>query len=76
MNQVCRSCYYQLRQLGVIARTLTFNAAVSLVHAFVFSGLGYCSSIFASLLGVRMEIGEVEVGPPGCGATYWWVQEV
>src|SRR6218665_350224 len=31
--QVCCSCYYQLRQLRVIARSLTYNAAVSLVHA-------------------------------------------
>src|SRR6218665_1148984 len=43
IDQVCRSCYYQLRQLRVIARSLTFNAAVSLVHAFVFSRLDYCS---------------------------------
>src|SRR6218665_2897924 len=46
IDQVCRSCYYQLHQLRVIARSLTFNAAVSLVHAFVFSRLDYCSSIF------------------------------
>src|SRR6218665_733847 len=39
----------------VIARSLTFNAAVSLVHAFVFSRLDYCSSIFVGLPGVRME---------------------
>src|SRR6218665_3308394 len=49
IDQVCRSCYYQLRQLRVIARSLTFNAAVSLVHAFVFSRLDYCSSIFVGL---------------------------
>src|SRR6218665_124482 len=55
IDQVCRSCYYQLRQLRVIARSLTFNAAVSLVHVFVFSRLDYCSSIFAGLPGVRME---------------------
>src|SRR6218665_382965 len=55
IDQVCRSCYYQLRQLRVIARSLTFNAAVSPVHAFVFSRLDYCSSIFAGLPGVRME---------------------
>src|SRR6218665_2431120 len=55
IDQVCRSCYYQLRQLRVIARSLTFNAAVSLVHAFVFSRLDYCSSIFVGLPGVRME---------------------
>src|SRR6218665_139596 len=55
IDQVCRSCYYQLRQLRVIARSLTFNAAVSLVHAFVFSRLDYFSSIFVGLPGVRME---------------------
>src|SRR6218665_2092445 len=55
IDQVCRSCYYQLRQLRVIARSLTFNAAVSLVRAFVFSRLDYCSSIFVGLPGVRME---------------------
>src|SRR6218665_3992296 len=55
IDQVCRSCSYQLRQLRVIARSLTFNAAASLVHAFVLSRLDYCSSIFVGLPGVRME---------------------
>src|SRR6218665_1983508 len=66
--QVCRSCYYQLRQLRVIARSLTFNATVALVHAFVFSRLDYCSSIFVGLPGGSD--GEVEAGPPGCGSAY------
>ena len=55
IDQVCRSCSYQLRQLRVIARSLTFNAPVFLVHGFVFSRLDHCSSIFAGLPGVRME---------------------
>src|SRR6218665_1728857 len=55
IDQVCRSCCYQLRRLRVIARSLTVNAAVSLVHAFVFSCLDHCSSIFTGLPGVRME---------------------
>src|SRR6218665_1433100 len=55
VDQVCRSCYYQLRQLRVIAHSLTFNAAVSLVHALVLSRLDYCSSIFTGLPGVWME---------------------
>ena len=55
INQVCRSCYYQLRQLRVIARSLTFKAAVSLVHAFVLSRLDYCASIYAGLPRVRIE---------------------
>ena len=37
---MCHSCYYQLR---FIARSLTFNALVSFVHAFVFSCIDYCS---------------------------------
>src|SRR6218665_1603703 len=28
IDQVCRSCYYQLRQLRVIVRSLTFNVVV------------------------------------------------
>src|SRR6218665_2290221 len=74
IDQVCHSCYYQLCQLRVIARSLTFNAAVSLVHAFVFSRLDYCSSIFAGLPGGSD--GDVDAGPPGCGSTYWRVLEV
>src|SRR3984885_12371641 len=53
--QVCRSCYYQLRQLRVIARSLTFKASATLVHAFVLSRLDYCSSIFVGLPWVRIE---------------------
>ena len=34
--QACRSCYYQLRQLWAIARSLAVSAVVSLVHALVF----------------------------------------
>jgi len=55
IDQVCRRCYYQLKQLRVIARSLTFNADVSFVRAFVFSRLDYRNSIFAGLPGVRMK---------------------
>src|SRR6218665_3442950 len=55
IDQVCLNCYCQLQQLRVIARSLTFNAVVSLVHAFVFSRLDYCNSIFIDLPGVLME---------------------
>src|SRR6218665_3360988 len=52
-------------------RRSTFNAALFLVHAFVFSCLDYCNSIFAGLLGVRMEkLRRVH----RCRATYWRVQ--
>lgn len=55
IDQVCHSCYYQLRHLKVIARSLNFNAVVSVIHAFVFSRLNYCGSIFAGLPRVLME---------------------
>src|SRR6218665_179959 len=47
-------CYIYMHAYAY-ACSLTFNAAVSLVHAFMFSCLDYCSSIFAGLPGVWME---------------------
>src|SRR6218665_2633127 len=49
INQLTRSCYYQLRQLRVVSRSLSFSAAAALVHAFVTIGLDHCSSILAGL---------------------------
>jgi len=46
INLLCRSCYYQLRQLKVISRSLSPSAASTLVHAFVVSRLDYCSAPF------------------------------
>src|SRR6218665_3863484 len=44
INRLCRDCYYQLRQLRVISRSLTSTATATLVHAFVTSRLDYCST--------------------------------
>src|SRR6218665_1411820 len=43
------SCYYQLRQLRVVSRSLSPAAASTLVHAFVVSHLDYCSAIYEGL---------------------------
>jgi hypothetical protein len=48
---VARSCLYQLRQLRSVRRTLTRDAALILVNAFVTSRLDYCNSIFAGSTG-------------------------
>ena len=53
MNLLCRSCYYQLRQLKVISRSLSPSAASTLVHAFVVSRLDYCSAIYHGLPACR-----------------------
>src|SRR6218665_1794368 len=49
INQLPRSCYYQLRQLQVVSRTLSCSAAAALVRAFVTSRLDLCSSILVGL---------------------------
>jgi len=42
---VCRSCFYQLRQLRVVQRSLTRDVLQSLVQAFVHCRLDYCNAI-------------------------------
>src|SRR6218665_3884859 len=50
INQLTRFCYYQLRQLRVVSRSLFCSVAAALVHAFVTSRLDHCSSILVGLL--------------------------
>jgi len=42
---LCRSGFYHLRQLRPIARSLSTEAAKTLVHAFISSRLDYCNSL-------------------------------
>jgi hypothetical protein len=49
LNLLCRACFYQLRQIRVISRSLSLNASHALVHAFVCSRIDYCSSIYVGL---------------------------
>src|SRR6218665_3985731 len=54
INRLCCDCYYQLRQLRVISRSLTSTATATLVHAFVTSRLDYCSTLYVGLPAVRL----------------------
>ena len=47
-------CFYQLRQLRSIRRTLTTEAAKTLVHALVISRVNYCNSIFGLTSAVHL----------------------
>ena len=47
--RTCRTCYYQLRQLRSVRRSLSFTACTSLVHAFITSRLDYCNSLLAGI---------------------------
>src|SRR6218665_912919 len=55
INLLCRNCYYQLRQLRVVSRSLSPVAASTLVHAFVVSPLDYCSAIYEGLPTCRLK---------------------
>ena len=49
VQNVCKSCFIQLRDFRNIRQFLTHDAAVSVANAFVSSRLGYCNSLFRSL---------------------------
>src|SRR3984885_10081425 len=49
ISSLSRACYYQLRQLRVVARSLSSSSASALVHAFVCSRLDYCSALYVGL---------------------------
>src|SRR6218665_731795 len=44
---ICRTSFYQLRQLRVIRGSLSIETCTALVHAFVSSRLDYCNSLLA-----------------------------
>ena len=46
VSALSRSCYFQLRQLRPIARSLTANTTKTLVQAFISCRLDYCNSLF------------------------------
>ena len=54
IHSLTRSCFYQLRQLRTVARSLTPTATTTLVHSFVTARLDYCCSLFAGLPTVRL----------------------
>jgi len=49
VTAVCRSCYYQLRQLKSVKSSLTREALHSLIQAFVQCKLDYCNSALAGV---------------------------
>ena len=49
IQNVCKSCFIQLKDFRNIRQFLTQDVAVSVANAFVSSRLGYCNSLFRSL---------------------------
>src|SRR6218665_3337893 len=54
LYRLSRDCYYQLRQLRTVARSLTATAAITLVHAFITLRLDYCSTLYTGLPACRL----------------------
>ena len=54
MRRLTGRCFYQLRQLRSIRRTLTTEAAKTLAHALVITRVDYCNSIFGLTSAVRL----------------------
>jgi hypothetical protein len=49
VNRLSSTCFFQMRQLRTIRRSLTPEAARLLLHSFVVSRLDYCNSLFTGL---------------------------
>ena len=45
VSALCRSCFWQLRQLRLVRSSLTSDTAKTLLHAFISSRLDYCNSL-------------------------------
>ena len=52
---LCRSCYYKLRQLRPEIRSLTSDAAKTLVQAFTTCRLNYCTSLLFGVSNYLMQ---------------------
>ena len=48
---LCRSCFFQLRQLRLVRSSLTDDSAKTLVHTFISIRLAYCNSVLYGVSG-------------------------
>ena len=55
IKRLAGRCFYQLRQLRTIRRTLTLDAAKTLVHAFITSRLDYCNSVLSGVADAHLK---------------------
>ena len=53
VSNICKSTYYQIRNIGLVRRYLDIESTKTLVHAYVTSRLDYCNSL---LYGIPKEL--------------------
>ena len=49
LSTLTRSCYYHLRRLRAIRRSVSSSIFTTIVHAFICSRIDYCNSLYAGL---------------------------
>jgi len=49
VTAVCRAAYFHLRQLRLITKSLSVDAAMTLVQSFISCHLDYCNSLFSGI---------------------------
>jgi len=49
VTAVCRAAYFHLRQLRLITRSLSVDAAKTLVQSFITCHLDYCNALFSGI---------------------------
>ena len=54
VKKLAGSCFYQLRQLRAVQRSLTTDAATTLVHALISSRVDYCKSVLYGMCEVYL----------------------
>ena len=54
VKKLAGSCFYQLRQLRAVRRSLTTDAATTLVHALISSRVDYCNSVLYGMCEVYL----------------------
>jgi len=62
-------CFYQLRQLRIVARSLSTGAAATIVHSFVTNRFDYCLFLYSGLPSERQ--GLPWTYSAFCGTPYW-----
>jgi len=55
ITELIRSCFYHLRQLRVVSRSLSSSSTATLVHAFIINRVCHCSSLYCCLPQVLLQ---------------------
>ena len=55
LEDLTRSCFYQLRQIRTIRQSLSDSAIRTLIHSFVVTWIDYCNSVLSGITAVQTE---------------------